>query len=48
MKRFYKEVSVATGAGGHQILLDGRPIGTGRPGPMTRQLRERFGALVRQ
>jgi chaperone required for assembly of F1-ATPase len=28
VKRFYKEVSVATGAGGHQILLDGRPVRT--------------------
>ena len=26
MKRFYQEVSVATDAGGHRILLDGRPI----------------------
>jgi chaperone required for assembly of F1-ATPase len=26
MKRFYKEVSVAAGAAGHQILLDGRPV----------------------
>jgi chaperone required for assembly of F1-ATPase len=28
VKRFYNEVSVATGAGGHQILLDGRPVRT--------------------
>jgi branched-chain amino acid aminotransferase len=26
---------------------DGRPIGTGKPGPLTRQLRERFHQLVR-
>jgi chaperone required for assembly of F1-ATPase len=26
MKRFYKEVSVAADAGGHRILLDGRPV----------------------
>jgi len=30
------------------VKCDGRPIGTGKPGPLTRQLRERFGALVRQ
>ena len=28
--------------------LDGRPIGTGKPGPITRQLRERFQQLTRQ
>ncbi|MHB1422958.1 MAG: branched-chain-amino-acid transaminase [Gemmataceae bacterium] len=28
--------------------VDGRPIGNGRPGPITRQLRERFHQLVRQ
>jgi chaperone required for assembly of F1-ATPase len=28
VKRFYEEVSVATGAGGHQVLLDGRPVRT--------------------
>jgi branched-chain amino acid aminotransferase len=27
---------------------DGRPIGSGKPGPVTRQLRERFHQLVRQ
>jgi chaperone required for assembly of F1-ATPase len=26
MKRFYQEVSVAADAGGHRILLDGRPV----------------------
>jgi chaperone required for assembly of F1-ATPase len=26
MKRFYKDVSVAADAGGHRILLDGRPV----------------------
>jgi chaperone required for assembly of F1-ATPase len=33
MKRFYKEVSVAPGEGGFQVLLDGRPVRTpaGRP-----------------
>jgi branched-chain amino acid aminotransferase len=30
------------------VKADGRPIGTGKPGPVTRQLRERFQALVRQ
>jgi branched-chain amino acid aminotransferase len=29
------------------VKVDARPIGTGRPGPMTRQLRERYQALVR-
>ncbi|MBX6315091.1 MAG: branched-chain-amino-acid transaminase [Isosphaeraceae bacterium] len=29
------------------VELDGRPIGTGRPGPITRDLLERFHALVR-
>ncbi|HEY2154785.1 MAG TPA: aminotransferase class IV, partial [Isosphaeraceae bacterium] len=29
------------------VELDGRPIGTGRPGPITHDLRERFHALVR-
>jgi branched-chain amino acid aminotransferase len=29
------------------VKCDGRVIGTGKPGPITRQLRERFGALVR-
>jgi branched-chain amino acid aminotransferase len=29
------------------VKCDGRAIGTGKPGPITRQLRERFGALVR-
>ncbi len=27
---------------------DGRPIGNGKPGPITRQLRERFHQMVRQ
>jgi branched-chain amino acid aminotransferase len=30
------------------VRCDGRIIGTGKPGPVTRQLRERFQALVRQ
>jgi branched-chain amino acid aminotransferase len=30
------------------VKCDGRPIGTGRPGPLTQQLRERFKQLVRQ
>jgi branched-chain amino acid aminotransferase len=30
------------------VKCDGRVIGTGKPGPVTRQLRERFHALVRQ
>ncbi len=30
------------------VKCDGRPIGTGKPGPTTRQLRERFQQLVRQ
>jgi branched-chain amino acid aminotransferase len=30
------------------VKVDGRPIGTGKPGPITRQLRERFQQLVRQ
>jgi branched-chain amino acid aminotransferase len=30
------------------VKCDGRVIGTGKPGPITRQLRERFHALVRQ
>jgi branched-chain amino acid aminotransferase len=29
------------------VKVDGRPIGTGKPGPITRQLRERFQQLVR-
>jgi branched-chain amino acid aminotransferase len=29
------------------VECDGRPIGTGKPGPITRQLRERFQHLVR-
>jgi len=29
------------------VKVDARPIGTGKPGPMTRQLRERYQALVR-
>ena len=28
MKRFYKDVSVTTGEGGHQVLLDGKPVKT--------------------
>jgi len=28
------------------VEIDGRPIGTGRPGPITRDLRERFKALT--
>ena len=28
MKRLYRDVSVALGAGGHGILLDGRPLRT--------------------
>jgi branched-chain amino acid aminotransferase len=28
--------------------VDGRPVGNGKPGPITRQLRERFYALARQ
>jgi branched-chain amino acid aminotransferase len=30
------------------VKCDGRPIGTGKPGPITKQLRERFHQLVRQ
>ena len=30
------------------VKCDGRPIGTGKPGPITRQLRERFHILARQ
>jgi branched-chain amino acid aminotransferase len=30
------------------VKCDGRPIGTGRPGPITRQLREAFQRLTRQ
>jgi branched-chain amino acid aminotransferase len=30
------------------VKVDGRVIGSGKPGPVTRQLRERFHALVRQ
>jgi branched-chain amino acid aminotransferase len=30
------------------VKCDGRPIGTGKPGPVTRQLRERFHQLTRQ
>jgi branched-chain amino acid aminotransferase len=30
------------------VKCDGRPIGTGKPGPVTKQLRERFHQLVRQ
>jgi branched-chain amino acid aminotransferase len=30
------------------VKVDGRVIGTGKPGPITRQLRERFFALARQ
>ena len=30
------------------VKVDGRPIGTGKPGPVTRQLRERFLKLVRE
>jgi hypothetical protein len=30
------------------VKLDGRPIGNGKPGPITHQLRERFHVLVRQ
>ena len=30
------------------VECDGRVIGTGRPGPITRELRQRFQALVRE
>jgi branched-chain amino acid aminotransferase len=30
------------------VKVDGRPIGTGKPGPVTKQLHERFHKLVRQ
>ena len=30
------------------VKVDGRPIGTGKPGPITRQLRKRFQKLVRE
>lgn len=30
------------------VECDGRVIGTGRPGPVTRDLRQRFQALVRE
>jgi branched-chain amino acid aminotransferase len=29
------------------VKVDGRPVGTGKPGPVTRQLRERFHVLAR-
>jgi branched-chain amino acid aminotransferase len=29
------------------VKCDGRPIGDGKPGPVTRQLRERFMRLTR-
>jgi chaperone required for assembly of F1-ATPase len=34
MKRFYREVSVAAGEHGHQILLDGRPMRTPAKQPL--------------
>ena len=30
------------------VKCDGRTIGTGKPGPITKQLRERFQQLVKQ
>jgi branched-chain amino acid aminotransferase len=30
------------------VRVDGRPIGTGKPGPITQKLRERFHQLARQ
>jgi branched-chain amino acid aminotransferase len=30
------------------VKVDGRPVGSGKPGPITKQLRERFHQLVRQ
>jgi len=30
------------------VKVDGRVIGTGKPGPVTRQLRERFQQLTRE
>ena len=30
------------------VKCDARPIGNGKPGPITRQLRERFQQLTRQ
>ncbi len=30
------------------VKCDGRPIGAGKPGPITKQLRERFYQLTRQ
>ena len=30
------------------VKCDGRPIGAGRPGPITRQLREAFQRMTRQ
>ena len=30
------------------VKVDGRPVGNGKPGPLTRQLRERFHQLARQ
>jgi branched-chain amino acid aminotransferase len=30
------------------VKCDGRPIGTGKPGPITKQLRERFHQVIRQ
>jgi len=43
------EVFVTSTAGGivPVTLVDGRPVGTGRPGPLTLQVRERYWALHR-
>jgi branched-chain amino acid aminotransferase len=30
------------------VKVDGRVVGSGKPGPITRQLRERFQKLVRE
>jgi branched-subunit amino acid aminotransferase/4-amino-4-deoxychorismate lyase len=30
------------------VKVDGRPVGPGKPGPITKQLRERYQVLVRQ
>jgi branched-chain amino acid aminotransferase len=29
------------------VKVDGRAVGGGKPGPITKQLRERYGVLVR-
>ena len=40
------EVLITSTAGGIMpvTVIDGRPVGTGQPGPLTRQLRDRYWA----